>query len=77
MHPKRTRLAGVPFAVLASIAMTIGSAASAGELSVGDRAPDFEMLGSDGRSYSLTELLAEGGTDGVVLAWFPKAFTPG
>ncbi len=46
-------------------------------LSVGDSAPDFELLGSDGRSWRLRDLLGESGRDGVVLAWFPKAFTPG
>ena len=46
-------------------------------LSVGDIAPDFELLGSDGRSWRLRDLVGEAGRDGVVLAWFPKAFTPG
>ena len=46
-------------------------------LSVGDSAPDFDLLGSDGRSWRLRDLLGEAGRDGVVLAWFPKAFTPG
>ncbi len=44
-------------------------------LSVGNRAPDFELRGSDGKLYRLNDLLAEGG--GIVLAWFPKAFTTG
>ena len=46
-------------------------------LSVGNRAPDFELRGSDGKRYRLNDLLAEGGGGGIVLAWFPKAFTPG
>lgn len=46
-------------------------------LSVGDTAPDFELLGSDGRRWRLRDLVGEAGRDGVVLAWFPKAFTPG
>ena len=46
-------------------------------LSVGDPAPDFDLLGSDGRSWRLRDLVGEAGRDGVVLAWFPKAFTPG
>ena len=46
-------------------------------LSVGNRAPDFELRGSDGKLYRLDDLLAEGGGGGIVLAWFPKAFTPG
>ena len=48
-----------------------------GVRSVGDTAPDFELLGSDGRIWRLRDLLGESGRDGVVLAWFPKAFTPG
>ena len=41
---------------------------------VGDAAPDFSLMGSDGRLHSLSEYR---GRKGVVLAWFPKAFTPG
>ncbi|MBW2230202.1 MAG: redoxin domain-containing protein [Deltaproteobacteria bacterium] len=44
-------------------------------ISVGDPAPPFQMQGSDGAAYSLESVLAE--HEGVVLAWFPKAFTPG
>lgn len=38
------------------------------------QAPDWTLPGSDGNMHSLAELLKEGP---VVLAWFPKAFTPG
>lgn len=41
----------------------------------GDPAPDFTLPGSDGRAYHLREVLAQG--SGVVIAWFPKAFTGG
>jgi peroxiredoxin Q/BCP len=40
---------------------------------VGDQAPDFSLPGSDGKTYTLSDL--KGKT--VVLAWFPKAFTGG
>ena len=40
-------------------------------------APDFELQGSDGTVYRLNDLLAKGGKQGIVLAWFPKAFTSG
>jgi peroxiredoxin Q/BCP len=43
-------------------------------LNVGDAAPDFSLLGSDGRVHTLREHI---GVRGVVLAWFPKAFTGG
>lgn len=42
-------------------------------LNAGDRAPNFELKGSDGRTWRLSDL--KGKT--VVLAWFPKAFTGG
>ena len=43
-------------------------------LKPGDPAPDFSLPGSDGRRYRLSDLR---GRDAVVIAWFPKAFTPG
>jgi len=43
------------------------------QLKAGDPAPDFSLLGSDGRGYRLSDLRG----DAVVIAWFPKAFTPG
>jgi len=43
------------------------------ELKPGDRAPDFSLAASDGRTYGLKDLA--GGA--VVIAWFPKAFTGG
>lgn len=46
------------------------------EVVVGEQAPDFEFEGSDGKTYTLSGLL-KAGTGGVVLAFFPKAFTPG
>lgn len=49
--------------------------ATAIDLSEGDRAPPFELKGSDSATYTLEGLLAK--HQGVVLAWFPKAFTPG
>jgi peroxiredoxin Q/BCP len=53
--------------------LTAGSAQAA-DLRVGDKAPDFALAGSDGREHRLAEYV---GKQGVVLAWFPKAFTPG
>lgn len=44
-------------------------------LEEGDPAPDFILSGSDGKLYSLQGLLEE--HSGVVLAFFPRAFTPG
>lgn len=44
------------------------------ELKVGDKAPDFSLPGSDGKTYSLSQFK---GKSPVVIAFFPKAFTQG
>lgn len=66
---------------LAFLALTLwisvpgaGSAARQVTLKVGDQAPPFSLVGSDGRTYSLSEYA---GKQVVVLAWFAKAFTSG
>ncbi len=51
-----------------------GEVAPAGGLAVGDRAPDFTLQASDGRTYTLSDFA---GKQAVVLAWFPKAYTQG
>jgi peroxiredoxin Q/BCP len=48
--------------------------ADAADLKVGDKAPDFSLPGSDGKTYSLHQFK---GKKAVVIAWFPKAFTGG
>jgi peroxiredoxin Q/BCP len=47
---------------------------NAGELKVGDPAPNFTLQASNGKSYTLADFK---GRQAVVLAWFPKAFTHG
>ena len=49
-------------------------AVAAEELKVGDKAPDFTLKASDGKTYSLSDFK---GKKAVVIAWFPKAFTGG
>jgi peroxiredoxin Q/BCP len=41
---------------------------------VGDKAPNFKLAASDGKTYELSQFL---GKKPVVIAWFPKAFTGG
>lgn len=42
-------------------------------VTVGDFAPNFEMIGSDGKTHRLSDYIGSA----VVIAWFPKAFTGG
>ncbi len=51
-----------------------GAGAVRAELKVGDKAPAFELKGSDGKTYTLDQFK---GKSAVVIAWFPKAFTGG
>ena len=46
----------------------------AADLKVGDEAPAFQLKGSDGKTYQLSDYK---GKQAVVVAWFPKAFTGG
>jgi len=59
---------------LAALALLIAGAGSAEDLAPGAKAPDFALKGSDGKTYTLSQFV---GQRGVVLAWFPRAFTPG
>jgi peroxiredoxin Q/BCP len=43
------------------------------ELKVGDKAPDFSLPGSDGKTHKLSDSAGKA----LVLAWFPAAFTGG
>ncbi len=61
-YPARMK---IPF-----LALLLGTA----PLRVGDRAPDFTLPDTEGAPVTLSKLLAQGP---VVVAFFPKAFTPG
>ncbi len=56
------------------LGLALAAAAEAEELKVGDKAPEFSLKGSDGETYTLSQFK---GKKAVVLAWFPKASTPG
>ncbi len=65
----------IAVALVTPLALLLGIGdASAEELAPGAMAPEFELSGSVGRTYTLSQFV---GKQGVVLAWFPKAFTPG
>jgi len=54
--------------------LAISADGSGGELKVGDTAPPFSLVGSDGKTHDLAGFA---GKKAVVVAWFPKAFTGG
>ncbi len=68
----KAMLAATP--LIAMLALLAVPTARAGELQPGDRAPEFTLRATDGRTYSLSDFRGE---QAVVLAWFPKAFTRG
>jgi peroxiredoxin Q/BCP len=70
-YPKFVAALGA--AVVAVSAAVVLAQGDAVELKVGDKAPDFSLVGTDGKTHKLSEL--RGKT--VVVAWFPKAFTSG
>ena len=67
---KTSLLCALSFVLVGLVAAPVAAA----ELKVGDKAPDFKLPGSDGKSYSLKDFA---GKKAVVVAWFPKAFTGG
>jgi peroxiredoxin Q/BCP len=72
--PKRAiRIGFVPGLALAlGFLTTIGSGAEIRK--VGEAAPEFELQGSDGKTYKLSDFR---GKQAVIVAWYPKAFTGG
>lgn len=66
-----------PIAILLGTGLLLSwstAGALADEPKVGDQAPAFSLQGSDGKVHALADYK---GKSAVVLAWFPKAFTPG
>jgi peroxiredoxin Q/BCP len=60
--------------LMAIVASTSVATLQPAQLKVGDQAPPFTLVGSDGRTYRLADYR---GKQVVVLAWFAKAFTSG
>jgi peroxiredoxin Q/BCP len=72
---RRVSIGEIAATVTTAIALVLAiGAANAEELVPGAMAPEFELVGSDGNTYRHSQFV---GKQGVVLAWFPKAFTPG
>lgn len=69
-----TRTAG--FSMIVVLMLSVMAMGQEGDAvpKVGDKAPDFTMVGSDGKTYSLKDFV---GKQAVVIAWFPKAATAG
>lgn len=67
----------IGFGALTALAAMLTMAPVAAQdaaLKVGDKAPDFKLVGTDGKTYSLKDFA---GKSAVVLAWYPKALTRG
>jgi peroxiredoxin Q/BCP len=61
-------------AALAAALFVVSPLAAAEGLKPGDDAPDFTMVGTDGKTYKLSDFK---GKQAVVIAWYPRAATPG
>lgn len=58
---------------MVGLAMMAQGSSAPVELKAGDKAPDFSLPGSDGKTHKLSDYRGKV----VVLAWYPKAFTGG
>jgi peroxiredoxin Q/BCP len=70
---KSINLLGIAGLILGFATVALAQAPAV-ELKVGDKAPNFKLQGSDGKTYSLADFA---GKKAVVVAWFPAAFTKG
>jgi hypothetical protein len=69
MPTRRSLIMGV----LAAVLLAVAGAGAALALEVGQKAPDFSLVGPEGKPIKLSELTAKGP---VVLYTFIAAFTP-
>jgi peroxiredoxin Q/BCP len=60
--------------LVAALAAVLVMNVTAETLKVGDKAPDFTLKGTDGKTHKLSDYK---GKQAVVLAWYPKALTGG
>ncbi|HKI75351.1 MAG TPA: peroxiredoxin [Pseudomonadales bacterium] len=61
-------------AVFGTLLIFVATSVFAADLKVGDPAPDFKLMGTDGKYHSLSDYK---GKQPVILAFFPKAYTHG
>lgn len=59
--------------ILAFIAAVVITSTAVAAPQVGEVAPDFTLPGTDGKSYTLSQMRGKH----VVIAFFPKAYTSG
>ena len=69
-----TILTTICLCTLLACALGASQQRSIAELDVGVKAPNFNLAGTDGKTYELKDFR---GKQVVVIAWFPKAFTGG
>lgn len=67
----RAFLVALAFCFVSTISFTANAADAP---KAGDNSPEFELKGSDGKTYALKDFV---GKKAVIIAWFPKAFTGG
>jgi peroxiredoxin Q/BCP len=60
--------------LVAALAALLITNVTAEPLKVGDKAPDFSLKGTDGKTHKLSDYK---GKQPVVVAWYPKALTGG
>ena len=70
---KSVNLLGIAGLVLGFATLAFAQAPAV-ELKVGDKAPNFKLQATDGKTYQLSDFK---GKQAVVVAWFPAAFTRG
>lgn len=70
----RNLIGSFAVAVCLSIPSLAPKAVAQDAIKVGAKVPEFEMKGSDGKTYSAKDFQ---GKQAVIIAWFPRAFTGG
>jgi thioredoxin-dependent peroxiredoxin len=67
-------LLGIGAVLTIAAAALPGMAQDEPAIKVGEKAPNFRLMGTDGKEYTLDQFK---GKSAVVIAWYPKALTGG